>query len=180
MIKSILETASWIAAIIGTLIAIYTGFSSTKSGTSTSLPSTQTTIPVQATATVKEPETLIRNSYPKNESSSISVALTAAIEIYGTNDRDIELERLAHIAIKRDEFKAALDATKYIYNTTRRDEVLELINCYAVCYGNFKIAKEATDNAYSTKTRTNMLLKISKTSSTKLGEGENSADCKAF
>lgn len=185
MEKSKLEKASWISGIVSALVAIiilyFTLFQSTQTQNSTTLTniSSPTQVAISSeTNERQEQEKLIQDSSYKP--ASISVSVSAAKKISNINDRDIELDRLAHIAIKRHEFQAALDVAKSILNITRKDQLLELINCYAAYYGNFKIANEAADNASSTKSKTNMLLKISRTSSLKPGEGDNSSDCKDF
>ncbi|WP_041957715.1 hypothetical protein [Sulfurospirillum arsenophilum] len=180
-----MEKASWIAAIVSAFVAIitlyFTVFQPTQTQNNTALTNisspTQIAIPTETNAR-QEQDKLIQDSSDKP--TSIAVSLSAAKKISNINDRDIELDRLAHIAIKRHEFQAALDTAKSILNIMRKDQLLELINCYAAYYGNFEIANEAANNASSTKSKTNMLLKISRTSSLRSGEGDNSSDCKDF
>ena len=179
MNRSKLEVSSYIAAIISALIAAYALLPSRlpANGDAQSLPQAIVANPAAPAGTAKGSN---QSTPSGTQTSSIGDALAAAKKIYGTTTRNTELERLARLAIARHEYRAAVEAPSLIHGSIRKDELLDLAHCYAVYMGDKSSATEAVGLAYSTATKTTMLLRASKVSALKPGEGSNEPECKAL
>src|SRR3990172_10965763 len=182
-----LEKASWIAAIISALVALYIILPATHLSKFAQSRSQGKDAPfsMQARKIDKQPPPEqvityadIRVPPPCEENANLLEAIKTAGTIYSTTDRDNVYTSLVHDALCAKKFDVAIDTASNIYTTTIRD------NCYyrsvefLILKGNMDYANRFAGRIYTTSLRDKAKQVIIVGMKKRKGKQSNPADAK--
>ncbi|MDO8767813.1 MAG: hypothetical protein Q7K57_03760 [Burkholderiaceae bacterium] len=174
-----LEIASWIAGIIGTLVAVVTlayQFMQPFQGSSAQAATAQ---PSSAKPLESVPSQVVGASSPPDSAhrASLRAGLEAAKRLNNYTEREDAILRIVRAAIKDDYYKFAHDASHSLNVYANRDAVAIAVSCHLAHRGEYGDAKDVamSINAYTARDRSLGL--ITSLAATKPGEGENDYSC---
>lgn len=173
-----LEVASWIAGIIGTLIALAAFLYQFRQTQPTATAKAESLQPAEslpiAPASPSAPPSQSQVQYR----TSLSAGLEAAKQLSNYKDREETILTIVRAAIRDDHYKFAFEASRSLNVYANRDAVATAVTCHLAHRGDYAGAREAALAINDYTVRDAALARISGLAAIKPGEGENGYMCR--